>query len=337
MPIGTAATAFISLLAIQTSVALVFKFSQTNGKYEFFTSSAQTSAEVVKLALSVLLFARDRGRRSGEEKRGDAPGGFADDLASQLSFRLVAHCSVLAALYCLNNQLAFVIFRWADAASITLIKSASSFVSALFLWLFLKRPVNRLQWVSICIQVLGLVVVQYDDCKKSTLLPTTTYAALLLSLCISSAAGVWNEHLLKTFSASLHAQNMCMYVYGVIFNVFIFLLLEKPAEEVLSSSLWFRGYSAGALGIILCQAVLGLAVTAVLKFADTVVRSLASACSVSLLYVANIVVFGWAINLTYVTGCCIVFLSTYLYMAVSTVSLQPQEPKTAADKTSETE
>jgi len=337
MPAGTAVIAFFSLLAIQTSVALVFKFSQTNGKYEFFTSSAQTSAEVFKLALSVLLFARDRSRRNGDEKPGEAPAGFAEDLATQLNFRLVTQCGFLAALYCLNNQLAFVIFRWADAASITLIKSASSFVSALFLWLLLKRPVNHLQWISICIQVLGLVVVQYDDCKKSTLLPATTYAALLVSLCISSAAGVWNEHLLKTFSASLHAQNMCMYVYGVIFNVLIFLLWEKPAEEVLSSSLWFRGYSVGALGIIMCQAVLGLAVTAVLKFADTVVRSLASACSVSILYVANIVLFGWAVNLTYVTGCCIVFLSTYLYMAISKVNLQPPETKAAVQKTSETE
>ena len=312
--------AFFSLLAIQTSVALIFKFSQTNGKYGFFTSSAQTSAEVVKLVLSLWLFWR-QGIQTDDEEQAGKVQGIAAQLATQLTYPLVTQCGFLAALYCVNNQLAFAIFRWADAASITLVKSASSFVSALFLWLFLKRPVNHFQWISICVQVLGLVVVQYDDCKKTTLLPLTTYLALLASLCISSAAGVWNENLLKTFSASLHAQNMCMYVFGVIFNVLIFLLWEKPEQEVLSGALWFRGYSLGALAIITSQALLGLTVTAVLKYADTVVRSLASACSISILYAANILFFGWAVNLTYATGCCIVFLSTYLYMVLSNVHL----------------
>ena len=312
--------AFFSLLAIQTSVALIFKFSQTNGKYGFFTSSAQTSADVVKLVLSLWLFWR-QGSQAGDEEQAGKAQGIAFQLTTQLSYPLVSQCGFLAALYCVNNQLAFALFRWADAASITLVKSASSFVSALFLWTFLKRPVNHFQWISICVQVLGLVVVQYDDCKKTTLLPFTTYLALLASLSISSAAGVWNEHLLKTFSASLHAQNMCMYVYGVLFNLLIFLLWEKPEEEVLSSALWFRGYSVGALAIITSQALLGLTVTAVLKYADTVVRSLASACSISILYAANIIFFGWTINLTYATGCCIVFLSTYLYMSLSNVHL----------------
>ena len=318
-----AVLAFFSLLAIQTIVALIFKFSQTNGTYEFFTSSAQTSAEVIKLIISFCLFTRQNNHTKKSEVQIDQSSVAA--LASQISFRLVTQCGFLAALYCANNQLAFVIFRWADPASITLVKSASSFVSAFFLWLLLKRPVNHLQWISICIQVLGLIVAQYDECRKSTLLPSATYAALLASLCISSAAGVWNEHLLKTCNASLHAQNMCMYVYGAVFNWLVFLLWEKPEQEVLSSSLWFRGYSAGALGVIISQAVLGLAVTAVLKYADSVVKSLASACSIGLLYAANIIFFQWTVNVTYITGCLIVFLSTYLYMALCVIQY-PQVP-----------
>ena len=58
------------------------------------------------------------------------------------------------------------------------------------------------------------------------------------------------------------------------------------------------------------QAVLGLVVTAVLKYADNVVRSLATACSIAVLYTVNITFLDWSANLTYMAGCVIVFVSS---------------------------
>jgi UDP-sugar transporter A1/2/3 len=152
-----------------------------------------------------------------------------------------------------------------------------------------------------------LFIVQYDSCKGSALLPAWTYLALLLSLFVSSSTGVWNEHLLKTSNTSMHAQNCFMYAFGVIFNLCVFFFYDE------SGASFFHGYNVAAVGIIFCQAVLGLVVAAVLKYADTVVRSLATACSISLLYAVNVVFLGWRMNLTYVAGCCVVFVSTYLY------------------------
>ena len=323
--------AFFGLVVIQTGVALLFKLSQRGGKYTFLTSSAQTTAEFCKLLISLGFFARDTfavapppvPRADVEEQPAAAaaaapsrsPAALWAALRGLVSDQLLAHTGGLALLYCFNNQLAFSLFRWADAATVTLIKSASSIVSALLLWVLLSRPIAPLQWHAITLQVLGLFIVQYDSCKGSALLSIPVYLALFGSLFISSGAGVWNEHVLKTFGISMHVQNICLYSFGVLFNLLVFVFLEQHGGRGLLGS-YFHGYNPAAVGVILCQAVLGLVVTAVLKYADTVIRSFATACSISVLYAVNITFLGWSANLTYIAGCFVVFISTYLYMAL---------------------
>jgi len=250
------------------------KLSQRNGKYAFLTSSAQTTAEFCKLLISLGFFARDTlavpPAATLSDVEGAAPAAAPASLRSpvalwrvlrgQVSEQLLLHTGGLALLYCFNNQLAFSLFRWADAATVTLIKSASSIVSAILLWVLLSRPIAPLQWHAISLQVLGLFIVQYDSCKGAALLPLPVYLALFGSLFISSGAGVWNEHVLKTFGVSMHIQNCCLYAFGVAFNLAVFVFLEQHGGRGLAGS-YFHGYNAAAVGVIFCQAVLGLVVT----------------------------------------------------------------------------
>jgi UDP-sugar transporter A1/2/3 len=338
----------------RTGVALLFKLSQKNGKYTFSPGSAQTTAEAAKLLISAAFFTRDTlaARRDAvitpdadaEQPETPSPPALSADAASvvaafraQVDARLLRHTCGLSLLYCFNNQLAFALFRWADAATVTLIKSASSFVSAILLWLLLSRPIAPLQWIAILLQVLGLFIVQYDDCKHAVLLALPIYFALFVSLFISSAAGVWNEHVLKTFKVTMHVQNCCLYVFGVGMNLAVFCFFEKRDKRVPLHSAYFAGYNAPALGIIFCQAVLGLVITLVLKYADMVIRSFATACSISVLYAVNVLFLGWVTNLTYLAGCAVVFLATYMYMALgaaaatSAVASAPTVVPTAED------
>ena len=322
--------AFSSLVTIQTGVALLFKLSQRNGKYGFSPGSAQTTAEVCKLCISVALFRRET-RNSADESAASIStgGGVLLALQKQVDKRLLLHTGGLALLYGFNNQLAFALFRLADAASVTLIKSASSVVSAILLWMLLARPIAALQWIAIVLQVLGLWIVQYDACKHAVLLSLPVYLALFASLLISSGAGVWNEHVLKTFQVSMHVQNCCLYAFGILINFAVFCFVEERSTVMSLSSAYFFGYNAAAVGVILCQAVLGLVVTAVLKYADMVIRCAASACSVSALYAVNVLFLGWAVNWTYCAGCAVVFLSTYLYMALGANASAAASPANA--------
>ena len=313
---GVKLLSFFALVCIQTVVALTFKLSQHDAHYSYAPSSAQTTAEVIKLAISGALLTR--------VVHAELPAD--DDVGSPKSHAVLAvrvwarfrhdvtlHLAVslggLASLYSFNNQLAFMVFRLADAASVTLVKSASTAVSAGLLWLLLSRPVSQHQLVCVALQSLGLFVAQYDACKHAAVLPVHVYLLLLLSLLITSLSGVANEKLLKGETAHMHVQNICLYLYGIALNLAIFFVTERQP--------FFHGYSLAAWSVIACQALLGIVVTFVLKYADMVVRCLASSCAVSALYAINILFLGFEFNPVYFAGAVTVFLATYLYFNVT--------------------
>ena len=325
---GSKVLSFFALVCIQTVVALLFKLSQRDAHYSYAPSSAQTSAEVIKLVISCALLTRVvHADARPDVELGSSSRHFAlafrvwVRFRQDISRRLVVALGGLAALYCFNNQLAFTVFRLADAASVTLVKSASTAVSAGLLWLLLSRPVSQHQLVCIALQSLGLFVAQYDACKHASVLPLYVYLLLLLSLLITSLSGVANEKLLKGETAHMHVQNTCLYLYGILLNLAIFSVTERQP--------FFHGYSVAVWGVITCQALLGITVTFVLKYADMVVRCLASSCAVSALYAINILFLGFQFNPVYFAGAVTVFLSTYMYFTV-TAPVGPSQGENAS-------
>ncbi len=125
-----------------------------------------------------------------------------------VSMSVIIQIFALAMLYCINNNLTFFIFLGADPASIALIKSTTTFITAILLFFILNRPINRIQWIAIILQVLGLAIEQYDPCKEKAILSIGIYFVLFISTFISAICSVWNEHLIKTLNISLHLQSI---------------------------------------------------------------------------------------------------------------------------------
>ena len=313
---GVKLVALLSLVAVQTGGALLFKASQHEGAYAYSPGGAQAAAEAMTLALSAAFFAREHARSGGS---GGALRAFAAQVREP---RLLTHYAGLALLYLFINQTHFVIYAWADAASVALVKCTSTLVTALLLWGALARPISPLQWTAIGQQACGLFVVQYDACAGAPLLSLPVYAALFACVATSAVAGVWNENLLKSSATSLHVQNACLYVLGVALNLAVFAL-EGPVPDADGGTPHKRGllegYNSTVLGLVTSQALLGLVVVAVLKYADAVIRMLGNACSVALLYAYNVAHLGWDVNPTYLAGCVIVVTSSYGYVAAAAV------------------
>ena len=241
-PCGThSAGAFLVLFGVSTVVALLFKLSQTAGHYSYSPASAQGTAEAIKLALSLGFLWREHARDA-------AAAPLLPYFRAQLSAGLLAHLAGLSALYFVNNQAAFLLFKLSDVSTNVLFKSGASGVSALLLWAFLSRPIAGLQWLAIALQVCGLLIVQYDECTHAAQLPATVYLLLLGSLVVTCVCNVWNEHLLKAHAAaSLNLQNAVLYASGLVLNLGLCAATSGLGR-------YFGGYTPVVLGLILCQA-----------------------------------------------------------------------------------
>ncbi|TAQ89874.1 hypothetical protein B7494_g1813 [Chlorociboria aeruginascens] len=206
----------------------------------------------------------------------------------------------LALFYALINNTIFVAFKLADPGTIQLTKSGVTFITALVMIFTLGSKITKVQWIAIVIQICGLMVTQYHP-ETGTSYPISTYLILLFQVFLSALSGVYNQALLKSDNASLHADNMILYASGAAINLILhFTIRLFKADE----PGFFTGYgSIGAFMVVMSNVFIGLAITAVYKSVSTGI----------LLYLSPIL-FGTELSFLVLPGTIVVFIASWLYM-----------------------
>jgi len=304
-------------VGIQVLLAMSFKGAQdSEGRYPFNPAALLILSEILKFCMSMTFFYMIVPPTAGGGSQLSAAWAqFRAEAFTSLGGSLPMHAAGLSLLYCANNNLTFLLFRWADGGNINIIKAGSTFVSAIILWQMLGRRVSGVQWSAIAIQTAALVITQFGaKCSESNtpILPPLTYLGLFLSVTITSCSSVWNEKVLKDSgreSVSLHTVNAVLYAFGALFNLVVHLLTGGGLGVK-----FFMGMGAPAsLLVLLCNALIGLAVNAVYKYADAVIKSFASACSTAVLFILGSMFFHVTVNLVVMAGCLCIFVATHLY------------------------
>ncbi|BGP03470.1 Proteophosphoglycan ppg4 [Rhodotorula toruloides ATCC 204091] len=333
-----------ALVAVQCSIGILFRLSQSNGRYGFSPASSLTLTEFLKFGISCVLFARELrdkespnaayamlGADEGEDEskeplvdeEGDveaqaggrrAPGGAIVRLwrawKSNLSTPIVLGFGGLAVFYAANNNVMFLVYRLADPGTVQLVKSSSTFVTAAICFLFLGRSLREMQWYALVLQTFGLLVTQ--TVGSATVQPASTYALLVGVTTISATAGVANDFLCKHFDASLHAENMVLYMFGVGLNLVIYVIrrMSLPDEPG-----FFTGYGKlEAILLIFLNATVGVVITFVYKYADAIVKGIATSTTTAILICVSILFFGMPWSPSAVVGCLSIFLASWAYI-----------------------
>jgi UDP-sugar transporter A1/2/3 len=151
--------------------------------------------------------------------------------------------------------------------------------------------------------------------------PTTTAAnddqnrtlglfAILCAACTSGFSGVYFEKILKGSSTSLWIRNIQMGIPSIILS---FLTVYIQDGETVASKGFFVGYSRTVWTVIVVQAVGGLIVAVVVKYADNVLKTFAASFGIVLSCIVSAIFFDFRPNFSFVAGATLVVLSTALY------------------------
>ncbi|KAF9767864.1 hypothetical protein IL306_014907 [Fusarium sp. DS 682] len=217
----------------------------------------------------------------------------------------------LALLYILINNSIFLSYKMADPGTIQLTKSGVTLITALVMMATLNQQLSKIQWMAITMQLSGLVVTQYQP-GKGALYSFDTYALLLFQVFISASSGVYNQVLLKADDSSLHANNMILYASGTAVNLACHITIKciSPSEPS-----FFEGYgSIDAILVIASNVFIGLAITAVYKYADAIIKCFATAFATGILLFIAPLISNTTLSFLVVPGTLIIFVASWLYM-----------------------
>jgi len=196
----------------------------------------------------------------------------------------------------------------------------------------LKKSLKPSQWAALCILTVGVSLVTLSQLNSSATngqrksIATqadvaTGLVAVVLAAAVSGLAGVYFEMILKGSSTSLWLRNFQMSIYSIIIGV-ISLILGGNMTRI-SERGFFHGYTLSTWMAILNNALGGLLIAMVIKFADNIMKNFSQSLSIILTAIMSCYIFGNSLSLLFVSGCACVLYAIGLYACI--LSLSPVE------------
>ena len=189
------------VLVVQTSLTvLLMRHSLTNSSTPYLSTALVFSVECVKYMLSLMILFYQTGFSVSQ-----TIATYHNEIIAKP--RQTALLCVPAFLYTLQNNLLILALRNLNAAVFQITYQLKIITTAGFSVLLLNRDLSRMQWSSLLLLTVGVVLVQWPagagqasaavvDSEDQS--PLAGLAAVLVACVSSGFAGVFYEKLLKT-------------------------------------------------------------------------------------------------------------------------------------------
>ncbi|KAL7492177.1 hypothetical protein ACHAWT_002414 [Skeletonema menzelii] len=246
---------------------------------------------------------------------------FREYLRDQLQFDF--RMGGLALLYTVQKNMLYVAISNLDAAVFQVTYQAKILTTALFSVILLKRKLSRQKIGGLMLLTMGVALVQLDkveDNASKSYQEQNRWAgvfAVLGACCTSGFGGVYFELVLKPHQAdsagpppSVWAKNVQLSTFALI--IALTTAFIKDHQAILSDG-FFQGYSPLVILVIALEAGGGLVVAAVIKYADNILKSFATAVSIVTSTIVSMWVFGFIVSKLFIQGSLLVFIAIGLY------------------------
>ncbi len=227
----------------------------------------------------------------------------------------VLKVSIPSFLYVIQNNLLYLALTNLDAATYQVCYQLKILTTALFSATMLNRKFSRTKWLALIILTIGVAIVQTsgnsaeqkDDSDQNRSLGLF---AILCAACTSGFSGVYFERILKGSSTSLWIRNIQMGLPSMILSLLTVCIEDG---KTIQEKGFFVGYSPTVWTVVIVQAVGGLIVAVVVKYADNVLKTFASSFGIIISCALSALFFGQSYNSAFLLGASLVVLSTVLY------------------------
>ncbi|KAJ8278577.1 hypothetical protein GJAV_G00089090 [Gymnothorax javanicus] len=283
----------LGVLVLQTtSLVLTMRYSRTlQGEGpRYLASSAVVSAEVLKILTCVLLVYRDHSYSVRALNR-----VLVQEILNKPMETL--KLALPSGIYTLQNNLLYAALSNLDAATYQVTYQLKILTTALFSVSMLGRRLGVYQWLSLLLLMAGVALVQWPSESLGTPQQQQVSAgsqfvgvlAVLMACCSSGFAGVYFEKILKESKQSVWVRNIQLGMFGL-------------------------GYNRLTWTVVALQALGGLVIAAVIKYADNILKGFATSLSIILSTLISFFCLGdFQPTGVFFLGAMLVIAATFLY------------------------
>mmetsp|Transcript_28611 Transcript_28611/g.61347 ORF Transcript_28611/g.61347 Transcript_28611/m.61347 type:complete len:389 (+) Transcript_28611:101-1267(+) len=302
-------TALFLLVAQMVGLVLLMRVSRTShpeGEPMYLASTAVFVMELMKLGICCCVIAYQSETNLLSELRTHV-------LQSPVE---MAKLSVPSFMYTVQNNLLYLALTNLDAATYQVCYQLKILTTAVFSMVLLQRKFTLKKWTALILLTVGVSVVQISgsmDNSKSESEKHSQFVgliAVLCAACTSGFSGVYFERILKGSQTSLWLRNVQM---GIPSVMIAFVTVYAKDAVAVSQQGFLGGYTPLVWTVVTVQAVGGLIVAVVVKYADNVLKVFATSFSIVVSCVISAIFFDFHATWSFVAGASLVVISTVLY------------------------
>ncbi|KAI9991306.1 hypothetical protein PInf_018987 [Phytophthora infestans] len=240
-------------------------------------------------------------------------------------------------LYTIDNNLNYVILRYMDAATLSVLWNLKIVVTAVLFRFVLKHPLSELRKTAIVLLAVGVLTSQSNHVRQMESAMATKGSSsgmkmqseedaaadksandlvigillVLVAVTLSSCASVFTEWAFKRKSnCPFLWQNVQMYVFGILFNTAGVLLVE--GEEIFSEG-FFHGYNKWILAVVVVNSIGGIGMGFILKYLDNIACVYSHSMAMMLTMLFSMLFFSFQPSLEFGCGLTVLVISMYIY------------------------
>ncbi|KAE9556479.1 hypothetical protein FO519_000364 [Halicephalobus sp. NKZ332] len=344
-------TSLVVLVLQNAGQVLIMRYATTRQE-KFLKTVAVFFAEIVKLVASFFLL--NFSNKSFMKTLKDMKYHFFTNWLD--TFKV----GVPALVYTIQNFLLYVAVENLEAATYMVTYQIKILTTAVFTVFMLKRKLSLLQWLSLVILIVGVALVQLNA-KQTTVDPTavsyfneteiitSTMSAkeaaakhgnpiiglttVLIACILSGFAGIYFEKILKGSKVSVWMRNIQLAALSI--PIAAIMIVVKDRDSVHQNGL-MQGFDWVVWAVVLCQALGGLVVAVVIKYADNILKGFATSIAIIVGTVAGIYFFSNWPKPLFIGGAVLVIAAVIVYSAFPYKKKTPpeieMEEKTAEQK-----
>lgn len=292
------------LIVMNTAQVIFMRYARTVSAETYNSMTAVIMGEVMKIIMSFLLMVNDN--RSAHK----AVSALVEQ--ARENTREVFFQSVPALLYTIQNFFMYVAISNLDAGIFQICTRMKILITALLSVLILGKKLRFLQWVSLFLLVLGVIIIKGVSGGKTSenMNFTVGFVAVLISSTSSSLAGVFMEKMFKDRKLTVWNRNFWLAVWSFVVG-FTSAVVQNP--QIVYPSVFFKNYNIWAWIAITLLAVGGLVIGLVLKYADNILKAFAGSASILFSTLISCMLFHTKITARFGVGAAIVMVAVVLY------------------------
>lgn len=321
-------TVLILLCFQNAGHALLARYSQGILKESYSSTEVVLVGEFMKLVFSAYVAITDRSDT-------EAIGSGLYKL-----YWLVKHSRkiiVLVIIYSIANILSYYALARVDASVYTVLLQLKIFTTAAFAVLLLGRNITSTKWRALLLLVLGCILVaspafnttecendrggsrngkgnDNDDERVTIFGAISGIGSVLVMVCISGYSAIYFESMLKKGAEkiTIWERNFQLAFYSILLLLLI-IVWEVSNNEIEFDGTLFKGWTINTVLVATIQASGGLLVAATLKYADAILKTLATSGSIVLSAFLGWFLLGGQLDIFVSIGCVCTILAIFNY------------------------